>query len=125
MVVSLKQMLDEAHRSVPKLSTKEAMNLIETGAAVPLDVRDEAEFRDKEKVPGAVNLPRAYIEFKADPESPRHDPFLERTKTYLIYCQTGGRAALAGKTLKDMGFTDVRLLGGISEWIEAGGPTEQ
>ncbi|HEX3400850.1 MAG TPA: DUF3096 domain-containing protein [Acetobacteraceae bacterium] len=34
---------------------------------------------------------------------------------------SGGRAALAGKTLLDLGFKDVRNLGGFKDWVNAGG----
>ena len=33
-------------------------------------------------------------------------------------------AALAGKTMKDMGFENVINIGGFSEWAEAGGPVK-
>ena len=37
----------------------------------------------------------------------------------------GGRAALAGKLLLDMGYTDVRNLGGFKDWVEAGGEVDR
>jgi rhodanese-related sulfurtransferase len=64
------------------------------------------------------------LEFRADPESPLHDAAFDRGKTIILYCASGGRAALAGKTLKDMGYTDVRNLGGFKDWVEAGGEVE-
>ena len=42
----------------------------------------------------------------------------------ILYCAGGGRAALAGKTLRDMGFSDVRNLGGFRDWMAAGGAIE-
>jgi len=39
-------------------------------------------------------------------------------------CAAGGQAALTGKTLKDMGYNSVFNVGGISDWINSGGPTE-
>ncbi len=39
--------------------------------------------------------------------------------------QFGGRAALAGKTLKEMGFSDVRNMGGFKGWVDEGGATEK
>jgi rhodanese-related sulfurtransferase len=64
------------------------------------------------------------LEFRADPDSPLHDAAFDRAKTIILYCASGGRAALAGKTLKDMGYRDVRNLGGFKDWVEAGGAVE-
>ena len=36
----------------------------------------------------------------------------------------GGMAALTGKTLSEMGYTKVHNVGGIGDWIKAGGETE-
>ena len=65
------------------------------------------------------------IEFRACPEAPTHDKAFDRNKTVIVYCASGGRSALAGKTLKDMGYTDVRNLGGFKDWLEAGLPVEK
>lgn len=43
----------------------------------------------------------------------------------MLYGASGGRSALAGKTLLELGYTDVRNIGGIKDWIEAGGPVEK
>ena len=40
----------------------------------------------------------------------------------ILYCGTGGRSALAAKTLLDMGYTDVAsLAGGYDAWKAANG----
>ena len=46
-------------------------------------------------------------------------------KTVVAYCASGGRSALVGKTLKDMGYADVRNLGGFKGWVDAGGQVEK
>jgi rhodanese-related sulfurtransferase len=43
----------------------------------------------------------------------------------VVYCASGGRSALAGKALKDMGSERVFNLGGFKDAAEAGFPTEQ
>jgi rhodanese-related sulfurtransferase len=43
----------------------------------------------------------------------------------LLYCASGGRSALAGKTLKDLGYNDVRNLGGFKDWLESGGAVDK
>jgi rhodanese-related sulfurtransferase len=65
------------------------------------------------------------IEFRADPESPYHDKSFARDKTVIVYCASGGRSALAGKTLKDLGYNDVRNLGGFKDWLESGGAVDK
>jgi len=76
-------------------------------------------------VAGALAIPRGLLEFRADPASPLHEAAFGRAKTIVTYCASGGRAALAGKTLKDMGYGDVRNLGGFKDWADAGGAVER
>ncbi|MGB2931269.1 MAG: rhodanese-like domain-containing protein [Methyloceanibacter sp.] len=125
MSINLDDMMAAARAVVPKIDPAEAMRLLDSRQAIAVDVRDEAETKATGKVKGAVNAPRGQLEFKADPASQRHDPALAKDKTLLVYCNSGARAALAGKTLKDMGFADVRLLGGFDDWVAAGGPVER
>ena len=72
----------------------------------------------------SLDVSRGLLEFRADPDSPLHDAAFDRAKTIILYCASGGRAALAGKTLKDMGYRDVRNLGGFKDWVESGGAVE-
>ena len=72
-----------------------------------------------------MHAQRGLIEFKADSAMPSHDPAFQKDRTVIVYCASGGRSALAGKTLKDMGFTDVRNLGGFKGWVDAGGEVEK
>ena len=52
------------------------------------------------------------------------EPALRKDRPVILYCASGGRAALAGKMLLDLGFTDVRNAGGLKELSGAGLPTE-
>ena len=65
------------------------------------------------------------LEFRADPELPYYDKTFDRDKTVLVYCASGGRSALAGKTFQDFGYRDVRNLGGFKEWVDCGGAVEK
>ncbi len=123
MPVSAKDLLAAANASVPKISPEEARDLIAKGALV-VDVRDGTEVAQG-KVKGAVHAQRGLIEFKADPEMPSHDPNFRKDRTVIVYCASGGRSALAGKTLQDMGYTDVRNLGQFKAWVDAGGEVEK
>jgi rhodanese-related sulfurtransferase len=118
-------MLAAANASVPRISPKDAAALIAGGNVLVVDVRDGTELQATGKVQGAVHAPRGMLEFRADPESPYHDKAFDRTKTVIVYCASGGRSALAGKTLQDMGYKDVRNLGGFKDWAESGGAVEK
>ena len=121
---TVQAMLAEADAEVPRISPDEAKKLVGRADVLFLDVREPAEVAASGKVPGALAIPRGLVEFRADPASALHDATFDRSKTVVAYCASGGRSALVGKTLKDMGYSDVRNLGSFKEWVEAGGPVE-
>ena len=122
---TVQAMLAEAEAAVPRISTDEAKGLLGRPDVLFLDVREPPEVAASGKVRGAVAVPRGLVEFRADPASPMHDAAFDRAKTVVAYCASGGRSALVGKTLKDMGFTNVKNLGGFKGWLDAGGPVEK
>ena len=124
MAISVKQMLEAANAAVPKITPAQAKEMIGKGALV-LDVRDAPEVEKSGKIPGALNISRGMLEFRADPDSPYHDKTLAKDKTVILYCASGGRSALAGKTLKDLGYERVYNLGGFKDWAESGGAVEK
>ena len=121
---TVQSMLAEADAAVPRISPEEAKALVGRPDVLFLDVREPAEVAASGKVPGAVAVPRGLVEFRADPASQAHDKAFDKSKTVVAYCASGGRSALVGKTLKDMGFTNVKNLGGFKGWLDAGGPVE-
>lgn len=124
MPLTVKQMMEAANAAVPRITPAEAQEMLASGEAVALDVRDGAEVEKSGKVQGAVHVSRGMLEFRADPESPYHDPRLDRSKVVILYCASGGRSALSGKLLKDMGFERVYNLGPFKDWTEAGAPID-
>ncbi|MAS41574.1 MAG: rhodanese [Rhodobacteraceae bacterium] len=125
MTKTLKDLMAEAETAAPRITPAEARAMIETEGALVVDVRDPAEVAASGKVPGAVNVPRAMLEFRADPDSPAHAEGFERSRPVIVYCASGGRSALAGRTLGELGFETVRNLGGFKDWVEAGGEVEK
>jgi rhodanese-related sulfurtransferase len=119
MATSVKQMLEAANAAVPKITPEQAADMIEAGNALILDVRDAPEVIASGKIAGAVNISRGMLEFRADPESPYHDKNLDKGKTVILYCASGGRSALAGKLLKDMGYEKVYNVGSFKDWTGA------
>ena len=124
MAISYQDMLAAAHAVVPAVSPAEAADLVETAGALIVDVRDGTEVAASGKAKGALAVPRGSLEGRADPDSPNHNPAFRRDRPIILYCGGGARAALAGKTLHDMGFTDVRNLGGFRDWVAGGGAVE-
>lgn len=124
MSTSLAEMLEAANAVVPKISVADAMAKIEAGALL-LDIRDAPELQMQGRAQDAHHVPRGMLEFRADAQSPFHDPEFRRDRPVVLYCASGGRAALAGKALKDMGFAEVYNLGGLKDWIEGGGPASK
>jgi rhodanese-related sulfurtransferase len=125
MPATVKEMLAAARAAVPMIGPEDAAALVAQGKAVVVDVRDGTEVQASGKVKGARHVPRGVLEFKADPESPAYDPSFQMDKTIIVYCASGGRSALAGKTLRDMGYADVRNLGGFQDWMTSGGAVER
>lgn len=104
-----------ANAGIATISIDDAKALHGQDGVVFLDVREPAELAGG-KVAGAVAIPRGVLEWQTEA--------LEGAKTVVVYCAAGGRAALAGATLKSVGFADVRNAGGFKDWVEAGGKVE-
>lgn len=90
-------------------------------ADVVVDVRELDEFHASH-IPGALHASRGMLEFKFS-----NTPELQsRDLQVLLYCKTGGRAALAACALQDMGYLNVHsLAGGFDGWVTAGRPVAQ
>lgn len=124
MATSVKQMIETANSEVPRITAAEARELIGKGAMV-LDVRDAPEVEKNGKISGAIHVSRGMLEFRADPESPYHDKQFDRRRPVIVYCASGGRSALSGRTLKDLGYEQVYNLGSFKDWAEAGGEVDR
>ena len=126
MVKRAAEMVAEANAAVGTLEVEEAKQLVGRDDVVFVDVRESGELATQGKIPGAVHAPRGLLEFYADPSAPYHKPELGSGKRLVVYCASGGRSALAAKTLKDMGIANVaNMLGGFSAWQQTGGDIER
>jgi rhodanese-related sulfurtransferase len=125
VAASLKQMMDEANAAVPRITPAQARDMIGQGNTLVVDVRDAPEVEKSGKVAGAVNVSRGMLEFRADSESPYHDKNFSKDKNVIVYCASGGRSALSGKVLKDLGYERVYNLGGFKDWTDAGGAVDK
>jgi rhodanese-related sulfurtransferase len=91
-----------------------AAKLVEEKKVVVLDVRTADEFKDGH-IEGAQNLDFLKSgEFKAQIEK------LDKTKTYLVHCQAGGRSGKSLKIFKELGFENVyHMDDGFGGWEDA------
>jgi rhodanese-related sulfurtransferase len=124
MPTSVKELLAAANDAVPRIDRATAEELMRRGDVLVVDVRDQPEVQASGKIAGARQVSRGMLEFRADPASPYHDQAFDPARTVLVYCASGGRSALAGKALLDLGYRDVRNLGGFKDWAEQGGAVE-
>ena len=120
-MTNINDLLAEANKLVPRISIDDAKVLLEDINTVILDVREGQELREYGKIRGAIHVPRGLLEFIFRPEDYVEDSEKMRI---LIYCAAGARAALAAKTLLDIGYKGVFNLGGFNEWVENGGEIE-
>jgi len=125
MAANLKEMMDAANAAVPRITPAQARDMLAQGNTLIVDVRDALEVEKSGKIAGAVNVSRGLLEFRADPDSPSHDKSFAKDKNVIVYCGSGGRAALSGKVLKDMGYERVYNLGGFKDWADSGGAVEK
>jgi rhodanese-related sulfurtransferase len=125
MAKSVKDLVEAANAVVPSITPAQAQEMIANGNTLVVDVRDAPEVETSGKVAGAVHIPRGMLEFRADPESPYHDESFAKDKAVIVYCASGGRAALGGQALKELGYAEVYNLGGFKDWAESGGPIDK
>ena len=114
---SMMELMAEAKAMVTAIAPDEAAQLLAAGTAVALDVRNDNEVAQTGKVAGAVHIP-------LDQVPANHASALDKNKTILLYCASGGRSAMAGKFLLENGYENVRNLGSFSEWSNSGGAVE-
>ena len=120
-----KDYLAEANEVVTRIPTAEALALYGKEGALFIDVRDSAAIAKTGTIKGATRIPRGFMEFAADETSPYYNPIMKKDAEIYLVCGAGGQAALAGKTLKEMGFKSVVNIGGFPDWKNAGGPSEE
>jgi rhodanese-related sulfurtransferase len=125
MTTGVKQLIEAANAVVPRVSPAQAQAMIASGHAIVVDVRDAPEVEKSGKVAGALHVSRGMLEFRADPDSPYHDKNFHKDRPVIVYCASGGRSALSGKVLKDMGYGEVYNLGAFKDWVDNGGEIDK
>ena len=121
---TFQEILKEANDSVPSIAPDEAKSLQDNGALI-IDIRELEEIQISGKVKDSYHIPRGLLEFQTKLVNPNGLEGFDTENTIILYCASGGRAALAGKTLKDLGFEKVFNLGGLKDWSVAELPVEE
>ena len=123
--MGFKALLGQANAEIDTISIEEAKRQVGAEDILFVDVRETQEVQNTGGIPGHVHVPRGFLEFIADPDSPMHKIALSSGKRLVLYCASGGRSALAAKTLQDMGVNNVcHISGGYTAWVESGGPSD-
>jgi len=116
----------EAKQEIENLSPDQVQKELANGNVNLIDIRESEELKQNGKISGSVLAPRGMLEFYADPLLPYYKPEFNKSKRIILHCASGGRSALAAKTLKAMGYENVAHLdGGIKAWKEAGLPVTE
>src|SRR5437762_989923 len=118
MPTTVEQMMEAANAAVPKITPAQARAMMAKGNTLVVDVRDAPEVDKSGKIAGAVHVSRGMLEFRADPGTQYHDKNFTKDKELILYCASGGRSALGGKVLKEMGYDHVYNLGAFKDWAE-------
>ena len=122
----IKELCAEAEQEIESMTVEEVMAIKDDPDVQLVDIRDIRELWRDGTIPGATHAPRGMLEFWVDPESPYHKDIFASGKTFVFYCRSGQRSALATKTVRDMGLEAVcHIEGGFTAWTEAGAPVAE
>ena len=114
--------LEEANKVVKKIEMNDALEKHKNNSAIFIDVRDSSDIAETGTITGALKIQRGLIEFVADDSHRLHNKALKKDSEIILVCGAGGQAALTGKTLVDMGYSNVSNVGAIGDWENKGGP---
>jgi molybdopterin/thiamine biosynthesis adenylyltransferase/rhodanese-related sulfurtransferase len=117
MPKTYQEILDEARKAVPEVTADEVKRAADSkSGTILLDVREKEEFRDGH-LAGAISVPRGFLEMQVEGK------VTDKSAPVITYCQSGVRSLLAGRILKEMGYTNVRSMGGgFGAWKNGGFP---
>lgn len=120
VTVGFKKLLAQANAQIETISVQDFRYVEDFPNTLIVDVRDMYERETEGAIPNSIHASRGMLEFHADPESPAYMVHFDPEQQIIVYCGTGGRSALAAKTLMDMGFPNVAsLAGGYAAWQAA------
>jgi sulfur-carrier protein adenylyltransferase/sulfurtransferase len=109
------EMLEQKRASVREVDARESARLREQGAIL-VDIREQDEV-DQGIIPGAVHIPRGFLEMRIE------ETIRDRDTPVIVYCAGGVRSIFGAEALSDLGYRDVASMsGGFSGWKASGLP---
>ena len=112
-IKSSQTLVSEALKEIKTISTDEAHKLVNDNQCNLIDLRDIRELENEGRIEKSLHIPRGMLEFWLDPESVYFkDDKLDMNKEMIVFCAGGLRSALAGKSLKEMGYDKVSHIDG-------------
>ncbi|WP_031431503.1 MBL fold metallo-hydrolase [Methylomicrobium agile] len=111
-MITAQDLVSAAKERITEIGIDKARQLLNQSGVAVVDVREESEYAAGH-IDNALPIPRGVLEFKvgATPE------LADKSKTVVVYCRTGGRAALAAQTLQNLGYSNVlSIAGGYEAW---------
>ena len=119
MATTFRELLSTVKKGIREVSVDDVKKLVDAKTPMKLiDVREGEEY-SAGRLPGAISLPRGFLEIRIEEKASREEPV-------ILYCAGGTRSALAAKTLADMGYQNVAsMAGGYSRWHDAAYPTDK
>jgi rhodanese-related sulfurtransferase len=125
MAKTAAQLVAEAKASIENLTAEQVSQEIAGGDVLVVDIREPEERRTNGAIAGSVSAPRGMLEFYADPTSAYHKEGFDPDRRVILHCASGGRSALAVKTLQELGYSNIAHLDkGFNGWKEQGMPVE-
>ena len=116
-IKSHKQLVEEASLEIESLTPEEAKARFDDNT-IFIDIRDIRELWREGTIKNAKHIPRGMLEFWLDPSSDYYKEEFSVNKKKILFCAQGMRSALATKTLKDMGFTNIAHVKGGFESLK-------
>lgn len=119
MLVSPSDVVAKAKATIKECSVRDVHACLDA-ETILIDIRELAEYQ-RGHIPGALYISRGLLEFEILPALEKRGPGTAPDACDIVlYCGTGGRSALAAKSLDAMGFKNVKSMdGGIVAWAEA------
>jgi rhodanese-related sulfurtransferase len=125
MAKTAAQLVAEAKASIENLTAEQVAREIAGGDVLVVDIREPEERRTNGAIAGSVSAPRGMLEFYADPTSAYLKEGFDPDRRVILHCASGGRSALAVKSLQELGYSNIAHLDkGFNGWKEQGHPVE-
>ncbi len=118
-MATYRELLSATKKTIKEVTVDEVKKQLDSKTPVKLiDVRESEEYAAG-RLPGAISVPRGFLELKIEDKAKREEPI-------ILYCAGGVRSAFAAKTLADMGYSNVSsMAGGYNRWHDAAYPTDK